>query len=193
MISPLQIALQGLAPGSSPIEIAAQGIIIQITAPEAENDGNWIPLRSYGAPNSEIYDSRQPKKKTKKSTDCVVQVTGVRGTLSCTKANVRRLALEAKIVPILAAHCLRYWKWKRLCAEKKEPSTAAARAQAATKKKSRRAAKQAASRAAKILRDDANKFAAAVKPTDLPNVARMLYFVTQENRELRKALKKKAP
>jgi len=193
MISPLQIALQGLAPGAPPITISTQGLIVTITPPEAENDGNWIPLRSYGAPNSEIYDSRQPKTKTKKSTDCVVQVTGVRGTLSCTKANVRRLALEAKIVPILAAHCLRYWKWKRLCAEKKEPSTAAARAQAATKKKSRRAAKQAANRAAKILRDDANKFAAALKPTDLPNVARMLYFVTQENRELRKTQKKKAP
>ena len=193
MISPLQIALQGLAPGSPPIQIATQGLIIQITAPEAENDGNWIPLRSYGAPNSEIYDSRQPKKKTKKSTDCVVQVTGVRGTLSCTKANVRRLALEARIVPILAAHCLRYWRWKRLCAEKKAPSTAAARAQTAARTNAKRAADRAANRAAKILRDDANEFAGALKPTDLPNVARMLYFVTQENRELRKTLKKKAP
>jgi len=190
MISPLQIALQGLAPGSPPIEISTQGLIVTITPPEAENDGNWIPLRSYGAPNSEIYDTRRP---TKKRIDCVVQVTGVRGTLSCTKANVRRLALEAKIAPILAAHCLRYWRWKRLCAEKKEPSTAAARAQTAAKTKAKRAAARAAARAAKILRADANKFAGALKPTDLPNVARMLYFVTQENRELRETLKKKAP
>ena len=193
MISPLQIALQGLAPGSSPITIASQGLVITIAQPEVQEDALWQPLRSFGPPNSEIYDSRQPKKKTKKRIDAVVNVEGVRGTLTCTKANVRRLALEAKIVPILAAHCLRYWRWKRLCAEKKEPSTAAARAQTAAKTKAKRAADRAANRTAKILRDDANKFAAALKPTDLPNVARMLYFVTQENRELRKALKKKAP
>jgi len=185
----LSIALTGLSPGGSPLQIATQGLLITIE-PEPERDALWIPLRSYGAPNSEIYDSRRP---TKKRIDCVVQVTGVRGTLSCTKANVRRLALEAKIAPILAAHCLRYWRWKRLCAEKKEPSTAAARAQTAAKTKAKRAAARAAARAAKILRADANKFAGALKPTDLPNVARMLYFVTQENRELREALKKMAP
>ena len=188
----LSIALTGLSPGGSPLQIATQGLLITIE-PAPEQDALWIPLRSYGAPNSEIYDTRQPKKKTKKRIDAVVNVEGVRGTLSCTEANVRRLALEAKIVPILAAHCLRYWQWKRLCAEKKAPSTAAARAQTATKKKSKRAADRAANRAAKILRDDANEFAAALKPTDLPNVGRMLFFVTQENRELRKALKKKAP
>ena len=193
MINTLQIALGGLAPGSSPIEIATQGLIIQITAPKAESDGNWIPLRSFGPPNSEIYDSRTPKKKTKTRVDCTVQVEGVRGILTCTKANLAQLAVEAKIVPILAAHCLRYWRWKKKCRQKTEPETAAARAQTAAKKKSKRAADQAANRAAKILRDDANKFAAALKPTDLPNVARMLYFVTQENRELRKTLKKKAP
>jgi len=188
----LSIALNGLTPGASPLQIATQGLLITIE-PAPEQDALWIPLRSYGAPNSEIYDTRQPKKKTKKRIDAVVNVEGVRGTLSCTEANVRRLALEAKIVPILAAHCLRYWRWKRLCAEKKEPSTAAARAQTAAKTKAKRAAARAAARAAKILRADANKFAGALKPTDLPNVARMLYFATQENRELRKALKKKAP
>ena len=189
MINPLTIALQGLAPGSSPIEIATQGLIIQITAPKAESDGNWIPLRSFGPPNSEIYDSRTPKKKTKTRVDCTVQVEGVRGILTCTKANLAQLAVEAKIVPILAAHCLRYWRWEKKCRQKTEPETAAARAQTAAKTK----AKRAADRKAKVLRDDANGFAAALKPSDLPNVARMLYLVTQENRELRKALKKKAP
>jgi len=190
MISPLQIALQGLAPGSPPIQIATQGLIIQITAPEAENDGNWIPLRSFGPPNAKPYDSRQ---KRKKRIDAVVEVTGCQGTLTCTPANVFELARQARLVPIIAEHCLKYWLWKKRCRQKSEPVTAAARAQTATKKKSKRAADRAANRAAKILRDDANEFAGALKPTDLPNVARMLYFATQENRELRKALKKKAP
>ena len=190
MISPLQIALQGLAPGSPPITIATQGLIVTITPPEEQPDAQWQPLRSYGPPDATPFDSR---KKKSKRIDCTVQVEGVRGILTCTKANLAQLAVEAKIVPILAAHCLRYWRWKKKCRQKTEPETAAARAQTATKKKSKRAADQAANRAAKILRDDANKFAAALKPTDLPNVARMLYFVTQENRELRKTLKKKAP
>ena len=192
MISPLQIALQGLAPGASPVTIATQGVVISIEpapAPAPEQaDAQWIPLRSFGPPDATPYDSRKRKSKR---IDAVVEVTGCQGILSCTPANVRRLALEAKIVPILAAHCLQYWRWKKKCRQKAEPEVAASRAQTAAKKKAKHAADRAADRAAKILRDDANAFAAALKPADLPNIARMLYVITQENRELRKALKAK--
>ena len=190
MISPLQIALQGLAPGTAPITISTEGLIVTITPPEEQPDALWQPLRSFGPPNSAPYDSR---KKKKKRVDCVVEVTGCQGTLTCTPANVFELARQARLVPIIAEHCLKYWLWKKRCRQKSEPVTAAARAQTAAKTKAKRAAARAAARAAKILRDDANEFAAALKPTDLPNVGRMLFFVTQENRELRKALKKKAP
>jgi hypothetical protein len=184
MINPLQIALQGLAPGSPPITIASQGLILTITPPEEQEDAAWIPLRSYGPPDATPYDSRKGKKKR---VDCVVDVEGVRGTLSCTKADLRRLALEAKIVPILAAYCLKYWQWKRLCVAKKEPATASARAQTAAKTK----AKRAADRAAKVLRDDANRFAATIHADDLPNVARMLHHYILENRRMKKLLQEK--
>ena len=191
MINPLQIALGGLAPGSPPITIATQGLVITIAQPEVQEDAAWIPLRSFGPPNSEIYDSRTPKKKTKTRVDCTVQVEGVRGILTCTKANLAQLAVEAKIVPILAAHCLRYWRWKKKCRQKTEPETASARAQTAAKTKAKRAADRAANRTAKILRDDANAFAAAINPNDFANVARMLHSMTLENRRLKKLLQEK--
>ena len=181
----LSIALNGLTPGASPLQIATQGLLITIE-PAPEQDALWIPLRSFGPPNAKPYDSR---KKRKKRIDAVVNVEGVSGTLTCTPANVFELAREARLAPIIAEHCLKYWLWKKRCRQKSEPVTASARAQTAAKTK----AKRAADRKAKVLRDDANGFAAALKPSDLPNVARMLYLVTQENRELRKALKKKAP
>jgi hypothetical protein len=139
----LAIALNGLTPGAAPITIASQGLLITIEQPEEQQDAAWIPLRSFGPPNSEIYDSRKGKKKR---VDCVVDVEGVRGTLTCTKADVHQLAVEAKIVPILAEYCLRYWRWKKRCAAKAEPQTKAARDKiAAATKEDRKVARQLAS------------------------------------------------
>ena len=143
MISPIQIALGGLAPGSSPVTIATQGLIVTITPPEEQPDALWIPLRSFGPPNSEIYDSR--KKKTKR-VDCIVDIEGVRGTLTCTPANVFELARQARLVPILAQHAHQFWLWKKRCRQKSEPVTAAARNKiAAATKEDRKVARQLAS------------------------------------------------
>ena len=124
MISALQIALQGLAPGSPPITIASQGLVITIAQPEVQEDALWQPLRSFGPPNSAPYDSR--KKRTKRI-DAVVKVTGCQGTLSCTPANVFELARQARLVPILAQHAHQFWLWKKRCRQKTEPETAAER------------------------------------------------------------------
>jgi hypothetical protein len=81
MISPLKIGLQGLAPGSSPIEIGTQGFILSITPPVEEADQDlgggytfmpmrWTPART-----------RQ---------DCRIEVQGCRATLTATKENVGR-------------------------------------------------------------------------------------------------------
>jgi len=165
MISPLKIGLQGLAPGSSPIEIATQGFIIQITAPEAESDGVWIPLRSYGPPDATPFDSRK-KKKGKNQVDCVVNVEGVRGTLSATGANLRRLAIEAEIEPIIADYFLRFWQWQSQCAAKAEPETAAVRAATAAKIRGER---QAERQAAKNFRDAVAQFKSTLRPSDDPD------------------------
>ena len=124
MISPLKIALGGLAPGSPPITIATQGLVITIAQPEVQEDAHWQPLRSFGPPNSAPYDSR---KKKKKRIDAVVEVTGCQGTLSCTPANVFELARQARLVPILAQHAHQFWLWKKRCRQKTEPETAAER------------------------------------------------------------------
>ena len=139
MINTVQIALGGLAPGSSPVTIATQGLIVTITPPEEQQDAAWTPLRSYGPPNAAPYDSRKGKKKR---VDCVVDIEGVRGTLTCTDRNLWELAQLEKILPILAEHCLKHWRWKRLCAAKKEPETAAARAKIARKTKAMRRAER---------------------------------------------------
>ena len=138
----LAIALNGLTPGAAPLQIATQGLLITIE-PAQEQDALWIPLRSYGPPNATPYDSR---KKKSKRVDAVVNVEGCRGTLTCTKADVAELAVEAKIVPILAEYCLRYWRWKKRCAAKAEPQTKAARDKiAAATKEDRKVARQLAS------------------------------------------------
>ena len=124
MISALQIALQGLAPGSPPITIATQGLVITIAQPEVHEDAQWIPLRSFGPPDATPYDSR---KKKKKRIDAVVEVTGCQGTLTCTPANVFELARQARLVPILAQHAHQFWLWKKRCRQKTEPETAVER------------------------------------------------------------------
>ena len=172
MISPLRIGLQGLAPGSSPIEIATQGFIIQITAPEAESDGTWIPLRSYGPPDATPYDSRK-KKKGKKQVDCIVNVQGVRGTLTATGANLRRLAVESELEPIFANYFLRFWEWQSQTAAKAEPETAAVRAATAARIRGERQAERQADAElaikAKHFRDAVAEFKSALRPTDDPD------------------------
>jgi hypothetical protein len=79
MISPLKIGLQGLAPGSSPIEIGTQGFILSITPPVEEADQDlgggyvftpmrWTPART-----------RQ---------DCRIEVRGCTATLRATDQNI---------------------------------------------------------------------------------------------------------
>ena len=182
MINPLQIALGGLAPGSSPVTIATQGLVITIAQPEVQEDAHWQPLRSFGPPNSAPYDSR---KKKGKRVDAVVEVTGCQGTLTCTPADVFELAVEAKIIPILAAHCLQYWRWKRICRQKTEPKTAAARAQIAAKTK-------AARREKRQLREEANRFVVEIGLQDHPDAGRLLHSMILENRRLQKLLEKKS-
>ena len=138
----LSIALNGLSPGGSPLQIATQGLLITIE-PAPEQDALWIPLRSFGPPNAKPYDSR---KKRKKRIDAVVNVEGVSGTLTCTPANVFELARQARLAPIIAEHCLKYWLWKKRCRQKSEPVTAAARNKiAAATKEDRKVARQLAS------------------------------------------------
>ena len=170
MISPLKIGLQGLAPGSSPIEIATQGFIIQIRAPEVESDGTWIPLRSYGPADATPYDSR---KKKSKRVDAVVNVEGVRGTLTATGANLRRLAVESELEPIFANYFLRFWEWQSQTAAKAEPETAAVRAATAARIRGERQAERQADAElaikAKHFRDAVAEFKSALRPTDDPD------------------------
>ena len=165
MISPLKIGLQGLAPGSSAIQIASQGLLITIEQPEAESDGTWIPLRSYGPADATPYDGRK-KKKGKNQVDCVVNVEGVSGTLTATGANLRRLAVEAELEPIIADYFLRFWQWQSQCAAKAEPQTAAVRAATAARLRGER---QAERQAAKHFRDAVAQFKSSLRPTDDPD------------------------
>jgi hypothetical protein len=83
MISPIKIALQGLQPGSTPIEIGTQGFIVTITPPTPEEDGEDIglfPIRYHGPADTRPYDSRRK--------DCVIHVTGCSARLTATGANV---------------------------------------------------------------------------------------------------------
>jgi len=130
----LSIALNGLTPGASPLQIATQGLLITIE-PAPEQDALWIPLRSFGPPNAKPYDSRQ---KRKKRIDAVVEVEGCQGTLTCTPANVFELARQARLVPILAQHAHQFWLWKKRCRQKAEPETAAERKIKAKKIKAER-------------------------------------------------------
>ncbi len=163
MISPLQIALQGLAPGSSPITIASQGLLITVTAPEEQEDALWQPLRSYGPADATPYAS---SKKKSKRVDAVVNVEGVRGTLTATGANLRRLAIESELEPIFANYFLRFWEWQSQCAAKAESETAAARAATAARIRGER---QAERQAAKHFRDAVAEFKSALRPTDAPD------------------------
>lgn len=72
MNDPFNIAVQGLAPGSTPIRIATQGFIVTLSpAEEAAEDVGLVPLRAFGGPpDTRPYDSRRRR-------DLVVEVDGV--------------------------------------------------------------------------------------------------------------------
>jgi hypothetical protein len=78
MINPLTIALQGLQPGSTPIKIASQGFIVEITPPtpqpEPENEETFFVPMVWTAPRIRK--------------DCVITVQGCRAALSTTASNV---------------------------------------------------------------------------------------------------------
>ncbi len=78
MLNPLNLALQGLAPGSSPIKIATQGFILEITPPAPQPDEDeqtfFVPMVLTAAP--------------RRQQDCVVVVNGCRATLSATCDNI---------------------------------------------------------------------------------------------------------
>ena len=78
MISPLTLALQGLQPGSSPIKIATQGFILEITPPapqpEPDNEETFFVPMTWTAPRIRK--------------DCVITVQGCLATLSATAGNV---------------------------------------------------------------------------------------------------------
>jgi hypothetical protein len=180
----LSIALNGFAPGASPLQIASQGLLITIE-PAQEQDALWIPLRSYGPPNSQIYDSRTPKKKTKTRVDCSVEVTGCKATLSTYKGNVARYTIDRKVVIPKALEFLQTLReWRASIAEKNIPKNASRRKAAAKELLANRKKKRQ-------LRDDANAFAASINPADLPDIARMLYHYILENRRLKKLLEEK--
>jgi len=183
MISPLQIALQGLAPGAPPIQIATQGLIIQITAPEAENDGNWIPLRSFGPPNSEIYDSR---KKRSERVNCVVEVEGCKATLSTYKCNVARYTFDQKVaIPMATQFLETILEWREFNRWKALPRNAARRKQRARELSSER-------KKARHRRADADAFADAFASTEPEKIAKILHGVILENRRLQKLLQQKS-
>jgi len=182
MISPIQIALQGLAPGSPPIMIASQGLLITITPPEEQEDAAWIPLRSYGPPDTTPYDSR---KKKSKRVDCSFTVEGCRGTLSTYKGNVARYTIDQKVIIPKALEFLQTLReWRASNAEKNIPKNASRRKAAAKELLANRKKKRQ-------LRDDANRFAATIHADDLPNAARMLYHFIVENRRLKKLLEER--
>ena len=179
MINPLQIALQGLAPGSPPITIASQGLLITIEPQETQEDALWQPLRSFGPPNSAPYNSRKGKKKR---VDCSFTVEGCRGTLSTYKGNVARYTIDQRVIIPKALEFLQTLReWRASIAEKNIPKNASRRKATAKELLANRKKKRQ-------LRDDANRFAAAIHPDDLPNVARMLHHYILENAQLKKLL-----
>jgi hypothetical protein len=79
VINPLTLALQGLQPGSSPIKIATQGFILEITPqPEPEPDGDeetfYVPMTWSAAP--------------RRRQDCVIMVNGCRASVTATRDNI---------------------------------------------------------------------------------------------------------
>ena len=182
MINPLTIALGGLAPGSSPITIATQGLVITIAQPKEQADSLWQPLRSYGPPDATPYDSR---KKRKKRIDCSFTVEGCRGTLSTFKGNLARMTFDQKVVIPQALEFLQIIReWREANEWKAIPKNASRRRAKAEELLIGRKKKRQ-------LRDDANAFAAAINPNDFANVARMLHSMTLENRRLKKLLQEK--
>ena len=81
--NPFSIAIGGLRPGGSTLEIASQGMLTITITPTPEEDGEDIglfPIRFYGPADTRPYDSRRR--------DCVVEVRGCRATISATRDNI---------------------------------------------------------------------------------------------------------
>jgi hypothetical protein len=80
--NPFSIAVQGLRPGGSTLEIGSQGLILTITPipEEDEQDIGLFPIRYYGPADTRPYDSRRK--------DCLIHVTGCRATLTTTGDNI---------------------------------------------------------------------------------------------------------
>ena len=181
MISPIQIALGGLAPGSSPVTIATQGLVITIE-PAPKQDALWIPLRSFGPPNSEIYDSR---KKKSKRVDCVVSIEGCRATLSTYEFNVATHTFNELVIPMATRFLENILEWRELCRWKALPQNASRRrAKAEELLTGRREKRQ--------LRADADRFVAEIGLQDHPNAGRLLHSMVLENQRLQKLLAEKS-
>ena len=178
----LSIALNGFAPGASPLQIATQGLLITIEPAPEQADAQWIPLRSFGPPDARPYDSR--KKRTKRI-DAVVDVEGCRATLSTYKGNLARMTFDQKVAIPKALEFLQIIReWREANEWKAIPKNASRRRAKAEELLIGRKKKRQ-------LRDDANAFAAAINPNDFANVARMLHSMTLENRRLKKLLQEK--
>jgi len=183
MISPLQIALQGLAPGAPPITISTQGLIVTITPPKEQEDALWQPLRSFGPPDATPYDSR--KKKPKRA-DAVVEVEGCKATLSTYKCNVARYTFDQKVAIPMATQFLEIiLEWREFNRWKALPQNAARRKQRARELSSER-------KKARHRRADADAFADAIASTEPEKIAKILHGVILENRRLQKLLAEKS-
>jgi len=183
MISPLQIALQGLAPGAPPIQIATQGLVITIAPPEEQEDALWQPLRSFGPPDATPYDSR--KKKPKRA-DAVVEVEGCKATLSTYKCNVARYTFDQKVaIPMATRFLETILEWREFNRWKALPQNAARRRQRARELSSER-------KKARHRRADADAFADAIASTEPEKIAKILHGVILENRRLQKLLAEKS-
>lgn len=181
-MNPCNIAVNGLTLGASPLQISTQGLLITIE-PAPEQDALWIPLRSYGPPNSEIYDSR---KKKAKRIDALVEVTGCSATLSTYKCTVARHTFDQKVVIPMATRFLEnILEWREFNRWKALPENAARR---------RSKAKEllGEQKKARHRRMAADEFAEAIASTESKRVAKILHGVILENRRLHKLLAKKS-
>ena len=183
MISPLQIALQGLAPGSPPITISTQGLVITIAQPEVQENALWQPLRSFGPPDATPYSSRKQKKKC---IDALVHVEGCKATLSTYKGNVARYTFDQKVAIPMATRFLEIiLEWREFNRWKALPQNAARRKQRAKELSSER-------KKARHRRADADAFADAITSTKPEKIAKILHGVILENRRLQKLLAEKS-
>lgn len=102
MNDPFSIAVQGLAPGSTPIRIATQGLILTVEPAEDDReDVGLVPLRSYGQRgDTRPYDARQQRR------DLVVNVEGCNLTASATAPATHSSDPSDPVLVRLAIHAM---------------------------------------------------------------------------------------